>query len=414
METIPFCRKFFSATGLPVTLISAGKPVYTSLGEMISYQPEISWMVYSSDHNPEFNAATPDLEYGHVHIEDTGDDLFIGPIFTTPVNEEIIAKFLAEVRVPQPYHEALTEILYHVPVGSHPQFLRYLMFIHLCLNHRDEGIEELYKENTATSQRREQRSMITSIDVKENMGQRDAYPFEMQLYHHVQSGNTGKLKQFLERTPSFPNEGKMASSPLRHAKNRFIALTSKAAVLGAIPGGADMERIYQLTDLYVMECEQMQSIEEIYRLQYIMLMDFCQRVNEAKIPKGISAEIYRCMNYIRNHTNRMITVEEIASEIRRSTSYLTRRFKIETGKTVGEFIADCKLEEACEMLVYSDQPLAQISAYLGYSSQAYFQNLFKKRYGITPMNYRKKRQMNILNRYSARNMKEIKNNGGNE
>ena len=176
METIPFCRKFFSATGIPVTLISGGKPVYTSLGEMLSYQPEISWMVYSPGRNPEFNAATPDLEYGHVRIGETGDDLFIGPIFTTAVNEEIIAKFLAEVRVPQPYHEALTEMLYHIPVGSHPQFLRYLMFIHLCLNHKDEGTEALYEENTETAQQREQRGVAASIDAKENAVQRNAYP----------------------------------------------------------------------------------------------------------------------------------------------------------------------------------------------------------------------------------------------
>ena len=46
-------------------------------------------MVYTPGRNPEFSALTPDLEYGHVRIEETGDDLFIGPIFTTAVNEEM-------------------------------------------------------------------------------------------------------------------------------------------------------------------------------------------------------------------------------------------------------------------------------------------------------------------------------------
>ncbi len=393
MDYIPFCRKFFSATGIPVTLISGSKPVYTSLGEMLSYQPEGAWMVYTPGRNPEFSALTPDLEYGHVRIEETGDDLFIGPIFTTAVNEEIIAKFLAEVRVPQPYHEALTEMLYHIPVGSHPQFLRYLMFIHLCLNHKDESTEALYAEPETSARRRNREGVSATIDAKENEAQRNAYPFEMQLYHHIQAGNTVKLKQFLERVQAFPHEGKMASSPLRHAKNHFIGLVSKAGVLGAIPGGADMERIYQLTDLYVMECEQMQSIEEVHRLQYIMLMDFCQRVSDAQTPQGISAEVYRCMNYIRNHTNTMLSVEEVAAQIHRSPSYLTRRFKAETGKTVGEYITDCKMQEACEMLTYSNQSLARISAYLGYSSQAYFQNLFKKVYGMTPLIYRRQHQV---------------------
>ena len=57
--------------------------------------------------------------------------------------------------------------------------------------------------------------------------------------------------------------------------------------------------------------------------------------------------------------------------------------------SVGEYITRCKLQEACDMLVYSDRTLAEISAYLGYSSQSYFQNVFKKRFDMTPMQYRK-------------------------
>lgn len=33
--------------------------------------------------------------------------------------------------------------------------------------------------------------------------------------------------------------------------------------------------------------------------------------------------------------------------------------------------------------------LAEISSYLCFSSQSYFQNVFKKEYGVTPMQYRR-------------------------
>ncbi|MBO6094387.1 MAG: helix-turn-helix transcriptional regulator, partial [Oscillospiraceae bacterium] len=72
-----------------------------------------------------------------------------------------------------------------------------------------------------------------------------------------------------------------------------------------------------------------------------------------------------------------------------SSSYLMRRFKAEVGMSVGDYITKCKLEEACDLLVYGSRSLAEISAYLGYSSQSYFQNVFKKQYGMTPMQYRK-------------------------
>lgn len=181
----------------------------------------------------------------------------------------------------------------------------------------------------------------------------------------------------------------MANTPLRHTKNILIGVGSKVVMMAAIPGGMDAEKAYQLLDLYVVECEQLQTIEEVQRLQYIMLMDFCQRIGNARIPKDISAEIYRCVTYIKNHTGTPLSIDDVARYINRSRSYLMRQFKAEMGIQVNAFIMQCKLEAACDMLVYSNRSLAEISAYLGYSSQSYFQNVFKKAYGMTPTHYRK-------------------------
>ena len=205
----------------------------------------------------------------------------------------------------------------------------------------------------------------------------------------MEQGDPARLKSFLEKPRAFPSEGKTAHTPLRNAKNTLIGLAAKICMLAAIPGGVDAERAYQLADLYTLECEQMQSIEEVHRLQYIMLMDFCQRCGTAKLPKGVSAEVYQCMTYIQSHTNESIGLEDVAAQIHRSSSYLMRSFKAELGMSVGEYITKCKLEEACDLLIYGDRSLAEISAYLGYSSQSYFQNVFKKQFGITPMQYRK-------------------------
>ena len=136
----------------------------------------------------------------------------------------------------------------------------------------------------------------------------------------------------------------------------------------------------------------MQTIEEVRRLEYIMLTDLCQRTGSAKIPKGISAEIYRCVSYIKNHTNTSVTIDDIADYMKRSRSYLIRHFKEEMGVNLNDFIIQCKMEDACDMLCYTDKPLAEISNYLSFSSQSYFQNVFKKIYGITPLQYRKQNQ----------------------
>ena len=389
MDHLTFSKKFFSATGIPVNLYYEGHVVYSSLAELLDIQPKDDWTIYTPMRNPEFVAINPDLEYGHVRIEGEGYDLFLGPVFTSPITEELCRAYFEDSKTAPEHREAVAELLYGVPITSHPQFVRYLIFLHLCLNHKEAKPEDFYVEPEADKIQRGAKVLDASIDAKENEQHRNSYDFEMEMYHRIQEGDPDKLKRFLEQTQQFPDEGKTARSPLRHSKNTMIALTGKVGVLAAIPGGMDAERVYQLTDLYMMECEQMRTIEEVHRLQYVMLMDFCQRCGAAKLPKGVSQEIYRCMNYIQSHTNAPIGVEDVAEEIHRSGSYLMRRFKAELGMSVGEYITKCKLEEACDLLTYGDRSLAEISAYLGYSSQSYFQNVFKKQCGMTPMQYRK-------------------------
>lgn len=389
MDYIAFCHRFFMATGIPVSLLKGAMPVYSSLGKMISYLPETPATLYAPDRNPEFVSMTGDIEYGHVRIEETDYDLFIGPLFSTPISEHEIQLFFAEQQVPQEYKEQLTELLYAIPLCSHPQCLRYLIFLHLCLNHEDVTEDVFFAEADTQLYQRMKHEIEADVDARENESSHDSYAFEMRLYHLIELGDTGRLKAFFESAQMSPREGKLAHSPLRQAKNIFIGGATKAVMLGAIPGGLDIEKAYQLVDLYVQECEQMQTIEEVHRLQYIMMMDFCQRTGNAKLPKNISSEIYRCITFIKNHTNEPLTVDDVAGHINRSRSYLMRRFKAETGMQVNAYITDCKMSEACDLLMYSHTPLSEISAYLGFSSQSYFQNVFKKQFGITPMQYRK-------------------------
>lgn len=377
MDYLAFSKQFFSATGIPVTLYSGGHIAYSSLDEMLGIEPQDSWTIYEPDRNPEFAYINPDLEYGHVRIEGTGHDLFLGPVFTAPPTEELIQAYFRDSMTPAEYRDDVRGLLLSVPINSHPGFIRYLTLLHLVLNHKHADIEEFYAENSEHSAARESSHLESAVDAKENERKQSTYDFEQQLYHFIAAGDPKKLREFLEKT-ALPQAGQMARTPLRQAKNTFICGATKAGVLGAIPGGVDVERTYQLVNLYILECEQMQSIEDIHRLEYIMMMDFCQRAGEAQIPDGISAEIYRCMTYIRNNTNELIGIDDVAAEINRSSSYLMRKFKKELGMSVGDYITKCKMEEACEMLAYGKLSLAEISAYLGYSSQSYFQNVFKK------------------------------------
>ena len=134
----------------------------------------------------------------------------------------------------------------------------------------------------------------------------------------------------------------------------------------------------------------MQTIEAVYTLQLAMMRDYCAQVQQARLPEGISPPIFSCIHYIRLHINQPVSVKEVARQIGRSQSYLMKWFKKETGRTVGGFITECRLAEAKRLLRYSDKSLAEIASSLCFSSQAYFQSVFKKAFGLTPTQYRRK------------------------
>ena len=389
MDYLSFSKKLFASTGIPANLYKDGHLLYSSLAELLGYEPQDEWTIYEPDRNPEFSAINPNLEYGHVRIEGTGYDIFLGPVFTVPVSEELVREFFVDSKTPPEHQEAVAEMLYAIPISGHAHFVRLLTLLHFVLNGKEAQIEDFYAEESSRTARRGSTALKTAIEAKENEVSHNTYDFEQKLYHVIAQGDPARLKAFLETTQEIPPEGKVARTPLRQAKNIFIETACKAGMLGAIPGGVDVERTYQLVDLYILECEQLQSIEEVNRLRYIMLMDLCKRAGEAQLPEGVSQEIYRCMTYIQSHTNEPIGVEDVAEEIHRSSSYLMRRFKAELGMSVGDYITKCKLDEACDLLIYGERSLAEISAYLGYSSQSYFQNVFKKQFGMTPMQYRK-------------------------
>ena len=392
MDYLAFCDRFYVATGVPVNLLENGQPVYSSLNHLSPASTQAKWDMWPNSRNPEIITQTSNLEYGRVRIEGTGYDIIIGPLFATPVTEEIVSEFLSDAQTPRENREEAAELLYSLPLLSHHHCLRYLIFLHLCLNHQIADIEDFYTEQEAKEEARQEKHIQEVMTFKDEEVFRNSYNFELQMYHYIETGELIRLKQFWETVKEFPHEGRMANSPLRHAKNRFISVAAKAVMLGAIPGGMEAEKAYQLQDLYCVECEQLQTIEEVRRLEYIMLTDFCQRTGSAKIPQGISAEIYRCISYIKNHTNVSLTIDDIADYMKRSRSYLIQHFKKEMGVNLNDFITRCKMEEAGDLLRYTDKSLAEISNYLSYSSQSYFQNVFKKHYGVTPMAYRKQKQ----------------------
>jgi AraC-like DNA-binding protein len=82
------------------------------------------------------------------------------------------------------------------------------------------------------------------------------------------------------------------------------------------------------------------------------------------------------------------TVKYLADQLHLSPRYLTDMLKQETGKTALDHLHLFLVGEAKNLLLSSDQTIAQTAFQLGFENPPYFTRLFKKEVGLTPHAYR--------------------------
>lgn len=400
MNWIYFCQNFYSATYIPISyyrwpqqfIWANPKP----LRNMSNYSNSLADKIKFT-HNPDYFITDSYAYFGLINIDNSPskmDFLIIGPLFSTPCSDETIHNFLHEGKLSGESAKEMKQFLLNTPPVSFQQLLSLLSFLNLCVNGNEIDISSHFNLYGKSEIQKNISRLFSSemYEIREKEHFHNTYEFEQMIIDCIEHGNVSKLQNILNVQTSETNfnSGILSSDTLRNKRNLFISMVT-LATRASIVGGLDIEQAYQLSDLYIQECEKTLFPNKIDQLSYTMLIDFSTRVSRQQLPiNGMSKDIFQCIQYISKHTNEPLKVNDVADHIGKSRSYITRKFQIELGFGISAFIMKCKLEEAKNLLAFTDKSLSEISNYLCFSSQAYFQNVFKKSYGITPLQYRKK------------------------
>ncbi len=127
----------------------------------------------------------------------------------------------------------------------------------------------------------------------------------------------------------------------------------------------------------------------------LSLLSLLQKENEIEVRmseahRSKTKEAIRAgLDYIREHYREKCTLKEIAAHAGRSPIYFHDVFSEIMGLTPYEYIAQLRLEEAKRLLLMTDQDPADIAENIGFCSQSYFNFVFKKAVGTTPLNFRR-------------------------
>lgn len=258
------------------------------------------------------------------------------------------------------------------------------------LSLKDIAICDAKQEKLLSVQGRQQAAQKLSAQAEEAQIPHNTLDQEQALLRMVRKGDTAALKEWISRAPAIRG-GVLAKEQLRQKKNTFI-VTVTLVSRAAIRGGMDVDDAFSHSDSYIQQCERLSSPADILNLQYRMVLDYTERVERLRLGRQPSKLTIDVANYIQHHMSEPVTAEKIAEELFLNRSYLSRKFKEETGETLTDFILKEKTEEAKRLLRYSDKSLTAIGSYLGFSSASHFSRVFKAYVGSTPREYREKHQ----------------------
>lgn len=101
---------------------------------------------------------------------------------------------------------------------------------------------------------------------------------------------------------------------------------------------------------------------------------------------GIYTEL--AVNYIKNMYMHGITVGDIAENVGISRAHLNQSFQKELGLSAQKFLIDFRMHRAANYLASTPLSVKEISNLVGYEDQLTFSKAFKKKFGMSPLNYR--------------------------
>lgn len=104
---------------------------------------------------------------------------------------------------------------------------------------------------------------------------------------------------------------------------------------------------------------------------------------------NVSKAITEAKKFILKNYNRNIQLKDVANHVFLSPNYFHKLFTQVTGITPHQYIVKQKINAAKKMLLESDATITDIVINCGFSSQSYFNAIFKREVKITPNDYRR-------------------------
>lgn len=136
----------------------------------------------------------------------------------------------------------------------------------------------------------------------------------------------------------------------------------------------------------MLECEHMQSCREEFLAGKLFLL-FTQLFETASTANDYVRQV---CDYIDANYMNVLHIGDIARLVGVERTYLAKLFRQKMQISMQDYLVNTRLLHASQLLL-KGCPVAEAAAICGYSDSFNFSRMFKRRYGVSPMQYKKSR-----------------------
>lgn len=132
-----------------------------------------------------------------------------------------------------------------------------------------------------------------------------------------------------------------------------------------------------------------QNLLEVLLVQIMRQAQYKFSVTDVVMSKNISRECSKVKRYFDTYYAESITLDHLSRITHVNKYYLSHAFTKYTGFSPINYLNHKRIEEGKNLLLTTDYTIAEVSNIIGFSSQSYFSQAFKKSQGRSPNEYRK-------------------------
>jgi len=229
-------------------------------------------------------------------------------------------------------------------------------------------------------------------DSVETIGEYDLVLIGGENLEHAWEQGTCTSEDIREITIQFPSE--LFTSTLLE-KNQFnsIGRMLDAASHGLAFSTRTIMKVYHILDTLAGQRERFrQFLEFLSLLNQLSLADDSRILASSSFSHSEgdddSRRVLKVKQYIQEHYAEDVGLVQLADMVGMSPSAFSRFFKMRTGRTLSDYVADIKVGSAARMLVDTTKNISEICYECGYNNLSNFNRMFKAKRGMTPRDFR--------------------------